>query len=160
MSDQWVTDFASEEHRREQVRTSEAAVLSRRNEATQFHLRTLMDLLHDRVARDIDAFAREFPDRRVAFEDDPSGCGFVVRRESYPEGRIRIEPAVSDASIKVEYFFASSSGTSSPKLLELVVDGHHTGELHFKDDKAQRAFRGIDQLSEYLLVPIFRGRPR
>jgi len=47
----------------------------------------------------------------------------------------------------------------APKLLELVPDNEQGFAVHVKENQGQ-AFRGVEQLSEYLLVPLFTGHPR
>jgi len=115
--------------------------------------------LKDRVARDVEAFDRELPERRVSFEECAFDEGFSVRRDSYPEAHMTVTPNPQDGSIRVQYLFASADGLSAPKLMELVPDGEQGFAVHMRDHWKQ-AFGTIEQLSEYLLVPLFTGDSR
>lgn len=158
--DDWVTHFAEEERQRDRARSREAVAAAQQIENAEFHLRNLVDLLGARVALDVEAFAREFPERELAFEENPLDGGFTVRRGHYPDVRLTVEPNMNAGSIVVEYVFASQTGTLAPNPKILELGGHASGSLHFRDEPGQHAFRTIGQLSEYLLVPVFTGRPR
>jgi hypothetical protein len=74
--------------------------------------------------------------------------------------RLTVEPNEDTGTIALSYVFASQSGVLAPKPTTLELSGHAGGWPHFRDDAGQHAFRTIAQLSEYLLVPVFSGRPR
>lgn len=158
--DDWVKHFAAEERQRDQVRRREAAAAAWKAEYVEFHLRKIVDLLADRVARDVEAFAREFPERGLTFREDPGSQGFIVRREHYPEASLTLHPDMGAGTITASYVFASQSGTHTPKAQILELGGQTVDTLHFRNEAEQQAFRTIAQLSEYLLVPVFTGRPR
>jgi hypothetical protein len=82
-----------------------------------------MDLLRSQAAHDASVFAREFPDQKIAFEDDPDTGGFRVIRQHYPEAHLTVVPKVTDGTVQVQYLFASADGTLAPHLLELVPEG-------------------------------------
>jgi hypothetical protein len=155
-----VAHFIEEERQREGADSRERSAAARQHENVEFHLRNLVDLLRTQVAGDVDAFSREFPDRAVTFETGPSDGGFTVRRGHYPHVQLVVEPNMNTGSIVINYVVASETGTQAltPKFLDL--GGHTSSSLHFRDEPEQRAFRTIAQLSEYLLVPVFTGRPR
>ena len=157
--DDWVPHFFEEERHRERLQSREAASALQRAENNAAHVRTLMDLLRARMSGDIEAFAKAFPDRKISQEEHPGG-GFTMRRGHYPEVRLTVEPNPNAGTLTVDYVFASQSGVLTPKPMFLELADHPAGRPHFRDDGGQHAFRTIAQLSEYLLVPVFTGRPR
>ena len=159
MPQNWVARLVDEERRKDQTHRHEVAAAVHNAEAARFHLQCLMVALKDRVARDVKAFARELPDRRVSFEECALDDGFAVRHDSYPESHLTVTPNPHDGLIRVQYLFASADGLSAPKLVELVPDGERGFAVHVKDGPTQK-FVSIEQISEYLLVPLFTGHSR
>lgn len=160
MVDDWVKHFIEEERQRQRAHSLEAAATAQRLEDVEIHLRRVVDSLSARVARDVEAFAREFPERSLAFEENLLDGGFTVRREHYPEARLTVEPNMNAGTITINYVIASQTGTLAPKPKVLELGGHTIDTLHFRDESGQHSFRTIGQLSEYLLVPVFTGRLR
>jgi len=160
MAKGWVKRFAEEERRRDVSDRREVDALEHEADAVRAQNRALLDALRAQVARDVRAFAREFPDRAITFEPGPLDGGFIVRRGHYPEVDLTVAPTDAAATISVQYLLASGSGTLAPKPRELVVAGHDADAAHFRDEEGQQAFLKIEQLSEYLLVPVFTGRLR
>jgi hypothetical protein len=158
MSQNWVARFVDEEKLKDQVQRRDIAAAAHHVEVVRFHLQYLMVALKDRVTRDVEAFAREFPDRRVSFADCDVEDGFTVRRDCYPEAHLTVTTN-RDGSIRVQYLFASGDGTSSPKLMELVPNGERGFAVHVRHGGGQ-SFAGVEQLSEFLLVPLFSGHSR
>jgi len=159
MPENWVTQFAAEERRKEQALNRDLAAAVHHADAVRFHLQYLMVALKDRVARDVETFAREFPGRRISFEDSALDEGFTVRRDCYPEGHVMVTPNPHDGTIRVQYLFASADGLSVPNLVELVPNGDRGFAVHLKGSERQ-TFPGVEQLSEYLLRPLFIGQAR
>jgi hypothetical protein len=115
--------------------------------------------LKDRIGRDVEAFAGAFPERRVSFRKCELDDGFVVRRDAYPEAQLTVSLNPDDGSIRAQYLFDSADDLPAPKVLELVPDNEQDFAVHVKENQGQ-AFRGVEHLSEYLLVPLFTGHPR
>jgi hypothetical protein len=159
MPQNWVARVVDEERRKDQTHSREVAAAVHNAEAARLHLQCLMVALKDRVARDVEAFARELPDRRVSFEMCAFDDGFDVRRDCYPEVHLTVTPNPHDGSIRVQYLFASADGLTAPRLLELVPDGEYGFAVRMKDGSRQK-FGDLEQLSEYLLVPLFTGDSR
>jgi hypothetical protein len=159
MAKGWVRRFAEEERRRDAVERREVDTVAEQGEAVRARSLALLDALRTQVARDVKAFSREFPGRSISFEQGLPGGGFVVRRGHYPEVHLTVVPNLSGSAISVQYLLASGTGTEAPPPRELVVAGHDDAP-HFRDEESQQAFRKIEQLSEYLLVPVFVGRLR
>ena len=159
MPQNWVTRVVDEEKQKARTHDREVAATVHHAEAVRFHLQCLMVALKDRVARDVESFTRELSDRRISFEDSAIDDGFAVRRDCYPEAHLTVTPNPNDGSIRVQYLFASADGLSAPKLVELVPDGERGFAVHVKDGPRQK-FGSIEQISEYLLVPLFAGHSR
>ena len=157
--DDWIGHFVEEERQRERTRLLRTAVASQEAENAALHVRRLMASLGARVSGDVENFARAFPERRLSYESHPGG-GFTARRGHYPEVRLTVEPNEDNGTITLSYVFASQSGVLAPKPSILELSGQAGGWPHFRDDAGQHAFRSTAQLSEYLLVPVFTGRPR
>jgi hypothetical protein len=159
MLQDWVARFVEEERRKDKAHRRDEAAAVHDAQAVRSHLQTVMVALKDRVARDVDAFARELPERRVSFEECPLDDGFAVRRDCYPEAHLTVTPTPHDGSIHVQYLFASADGLSAPALLELVPNGDPGFPVHLRDG-GNPSFKNAEQLSEYLLVPLLTGEAR
>jgi hypothetical protein len=159
MPQNWVARVVEEEKRKDETHRREVAAAVHHADVIRFHLQCFMVALKDRVARDVEAFARELPDRRVSFEMCGFDDGFSVRRDCYPEVHLTVTPNPDDGSIRVQYLFASADGLSAPKLVELAPDGERGFAVHVKDGERQ-SFRSVEELSEHLLVPLFTGHSR
>jgi hypothetical protein len=155
----WVTRFAANERHRNETEDHMAVLLAHSADVALFRLQTLLGSLRECVAEDVAAFALQFPERSVHFENVPVNGGFAVRREHYPEARVTVIPDMSAGTLHIEYLFASMQGITTPKPLELTFDGDDVRGWHFKDDPDHRV-RSVYELSEYLLVPVFSGYPR
>jgi hypothetical protein len=157
--DDWVSRFAAEERTREEAESRASAKAADRLQTMRFHVRTQLDLLDARVAQDVQAFAREFPERAVTMEKLSEG-GFRVHRDHYPHVTLTVEPHWDTASLHASYVFVSQAGKVAPKPIVLELDERSGQGSHFWHDAGQHTFRSLEQLSEYLLVPVFTGRPR
>ena len=155
----WIGQFVEEERQRERTLSLQTAVAAQEAENAALHVRRLVASLGARVSGDVEKCAREFPERRLSYEAHPGG-GFTVRRGHYPEVRLTVEPNEDNGSITLSYVFASQSRVLAPKPSVLELSGQAGGWPHFRDEAGQHAFRSTAQLSEYLLVPVFTGRPR
>src|SRR5262245_6506664 len=158
--DDWVLHYVEEERQRSAGENRTAATTTHEKAQDRLHSQNLVDSLRTRVERDVDMFAREFPDLAVTFEATPLDGGFRVRREHYPTAVLTVEPRLDEGGIAAEYVFASQSGTVRPSPTFLEFSGHATRGPAFRNDAEQLAFRTTAQLSEYLLVPVFAARPR
>ena len=157
---EWVTRFVDEERQREQGRRSEERTAAARTHASREHLTDLMDSLRDRVARDVEAFDRQLPDRFVTLEDNPPGGGFIIRRGRYPEARLTVEPHPETGTFRIHYVFSSETGIVAPPMREVFVGGDSLRDLRFADTNEPVSWHSLSELSEDLLVPVFGGRPR
>jgi hypothetical protein len=159
MSENWVTQVAAEERRKELARSHDLAAAAHRAGVVRFHLQYLMVALKDRIARDVEAFNRELPDRRISFEESTVDDGFAVRRDCYPEGHLTVTPNPHEGTIRVQYLFASADGLSAPNLIELIPNADRGFAVHVRGSEP-RSFANVEQLSEFLLRPLFIGQAR
>ncbi len=165
MTDGWIARLAEEERARDSVRTRAAAAATRKRDLVRANGQRLLDELHAAVVRDVDAFRTEFPGdaaRAILFEVSDDGGGFLVRKPENPAAALSVEPHLAAASISCEYRFTPANGMPAREdrfefgFTSDVSDGTlqitHTGTGH--------VFAGADALSEFLLAPVFTGRPR
>ncbi len=132
-----VARLVKEEKRKDEAHTPEIAGALHHVEVVRLHLLYLMLALKDRIGRDVEAFASAFPERRVSLRKCDS----------------------DDGSIRVDYLFDPADGRLAPRVLELVPDNEQGFAVHEKENQGQ-AFGGVEQLFEYLLVPLFTGHSR
>jgi hypothetical protein len=78
MPQNWVARVVDEEKRKDETHSREVAAAVHHADVVRFHLRCFMVALKDRVARDVEAFARELPDRRV-----PSKCALSMMGSTF-----------------------------------------------------------------------------
>jgi hypothetical protein len=158
--DDWVQHYVEEERQRSAGEHRAAGATTHEKAQDRLHFQNLVDSLRTRVERDVEAFGQEFPELAVTFEATPLDGGFRVRREHYPTAVLTVEPSLDEGGIVVQYVFASQSGTSRPSPTFLELAAHATKTSPFRNEPEHLAFRTTAQLSEYLLVPVFSGRPR
>lgn len=140
------------------MRIDDAVTSLNRDDVVRCRLHTLMDLLSDRVRRDVELFATEFPERAISYEEDIATGGFIVRRGHEPAAHLTVTPVAYTGSVLVDYVFTSSTSTVAPKPLTLVFDGDGIRGWHVARDPG-RPVRSLAEFSEYLLTPIFTGEP-
>jgi hypothetical protein len=161
---EWIKRIADDERRRDAVRVREEEAVARRADLVRLSGRRLLDELHMAIARDIEAFREEFPGdpaRDILLESDAAG-GFVVRKPGFPSVTFtavaRLEAA---AALDCHYRFFSANGMPPREdRFELVFADDGAEALRIQAQHAGHAFATTDALSEYLLGPVFTGRPR
>jgi hypothetical protein len=159
MATNWVTQVAAEERHKEGARRSEISAAAHRAEAIRLHLLSLMVALRNQMTRDVETFHRELPNRHISFVETSRPDEFAVRRDWYPEAHLTVSAHPQDGTIQAQYLFASAEGLSTPKLIEVLPDGSRGFAVHLKDSE-RPSFAGVEQLSEYLLRPLFTGQSR
>ncbi len=164
MTGAWITRLAEDERKRDEVRLRAAEVDARKAEFARVHGQRLFDELRTTLVRDIDAFRGEFPGdsaREIIFDAVLSGGGFVVRKPRSPSAILTVSPHLLTASISCEYQFTSTNGMP-PRVdrLDFIFTSVADDTLHVKQQGTGQLFTNADALSEYLLIPVFTGRPR
>ena len=158
----WIKRIADDERRRDAARVREAAEAARKADLVHLNGRLLLDELRAVVARDVEAFREEFAgdrSRDIALDLMEATGGFVLRKPASPAVTLTAAPDLDTATMDCRYQFTSTSGLPPrQEHLELVfAEGADT--LQIKTHTGQ-AFASVDALSEYLLGPLFTGRPR
>jgi len=160
----WIKRVADDERRRDATRLAEKEEVARKADLVRLHGRRLVDELQAAIRRDVESFRSEFagdPARNVVVEATTDGGGFVVRTPASPPVSLTIEPRLEAATLACCYRFSSAGGLPPrDDRFELVFAGDGGGVLQMKHQGTWRVFPTADVLSEFLLVPVFTGRPR
>ena len=163
----WIKRIADDERKRDAVRVREEEIAARKADLIRLNGRRLLDELRAAVARDIEAFRDEFAgDRSRDIVLDPAEAtgGFVVRKPVPLAVTLTVAPHLETAAMDCHYQFTSTNGLPPREdRVELVFapDGVAGAEtLQIKTQRTGQVFASADALSEYLLGPVFTGRPR
>jgi hypothetical protein len=159
----WITRLADDERKRDALRSSEVEAAARKTDLVRRHGRGLIDELRATIAQDIDAFRHEFPGdpaRDVIIDSEAEG-GFAVRKPGYPSVSLSVAPRWDVAAVGCCYRFTSNDGLPAREdRFELVFAPHRDDAAQFKHHGSGQVFATAETLSEYLLTPVFTGRPR
>jgi hypothetical protein len=161
----WIARLAADERTRDDVRARAAEAAARQADLVAVQGQRLLGELRTTIVRDIDMFRNEFPGdsaREILFEAVHPDGGFVVRKPSHPTAALSVAPHLSAASISCQYRFTPTNGLPPREdRLELMFSSNGGDDtLHLKHQGTGQVFTNADALSEYLLVPVFTGRPR
>ena len=163
MTGAWITRLAEDERKRDDVRLRAAEVEARQAELVRLHGQRLFDELRTTLVRDIEAFRDEFPGdsaHEIVF-DAVHGGSFVVRKPQSPTAILTLTPHLSAASVSCEYRFTSPNGMPARNdRFEFIFTSAADNTLQIKQQSTGQVFTNADALSEYLLIPVFTGRPR
>jgi hypothetical protein len=163
MTTGWITRLADEERKRDALRSSERDAETRKADLANRLGRRLIDELGATVTHDLDVFRGEFPDdrgREVIFESEAEG-GFVVRKPAHPAVSLSVAPRWDVGSVCCRYCFTSDNGLPARHdRFDLVFVAYGDDTARFRHDGSGQVFAALDALSEYLLTPVFTGRPR
>ena len=160
----WIKRLVDEERKRDAVRVREEAEVGRKADFVRVHGRRLIDELRATVTRDVKAFRDEFPGDRardiVLEATEPEG-GFVVRKPESPAVSLTVAPQLEAATVGCHYRFTLTNGLPPREhRVELRVAGVEGETLRMEHHETGQLFATADVLSEFLLVPVFTGRPR
>ena len=163
----WIKRIADDERKRDAARIREEEIAARKADLVRLNGRRLLDELRAAVARDVEAFREEFAgdrSRDIVFDPTEATGGFVVRKPASSAVTLTAAPHLETATMDCHYRFTSTNGLPPREdRLELVfapdgVAGADT--LVIKTQRTGQVFASADALSEYLLGPVFTGRPR
>jgi len=165
MATEWIVRLADDERKRDAVRSRAADAATRKADLVRANGQRLLDELRAAVVRDIETFRSEFPGdaaRQILFEPVQAEGGFVVRKPEYPTASLSIVPHLLAAAISCEYRFTPTNGLPPREdRLEFVFTSEGgDGALQIAHRGTGQVFTSADALSEFLLVPVFTGRPR
>lgn len=160
----WIKRIADDERKRDAVRVREEETAARKADLVRLNGRRLIDELRATVTRDVEAFRDEFAGDRVrdivVEATEPDG-GFVVRKPAAPAVSLTVAPHLDAAAMRCHYRFTPTNGMPPREdRVELVFAGDGGETLQIKHHGTGQVFATADALSEFLLVPVFTGRPR
>jgi hypothetical protein len=160
----WIKRLVDDERKRDAVRVRAEEAAARKADLVRVLGRRLIDELRTTVTRDVEAFRDEFAGDRardiVLEATEPEG-GFVVRKPAAPAVSLTVAPHLEAAAIACHYRFTPTNGLPPREdRLELVFAGDGGETLQMKHPGTGQVFATADALSEFLLVPVFTGRPR
>lgn len=159
---QWVMRLADEERKRDAVVAGAREAAARDAAFVLAYGRGLVESLVATIGSDVERFRQEFPDdplRHMAMDAGADG-GFEVRRSGFPTVELHVAPEWSTATVNCRYRFTPSAELATREdrfVLGFVPVGD---EAHFKHHASGQVFANVAALSEYLLTPVFTGRPR
>jgi hypothetical protein len=160
----WIKRIADDERQRDAVRLREEERVARKTDLIRVNGRRLVDELRTAVARDVDAFRHEFlgdPSRDIVVDTTEATGGFAVRKPASPAVTLTAAPNLETATVACHYQFTTANGLPPRESrLDLVFTGDETDTLRLKTPSTGQVFPDADALSEYLLVPVFTGRPQ
>jgi len=160
----WIKRLVDDERERDAVRAREEEAAARKADLVRVHGRRLIEELRATVTRDVEAFRNAFagdPGRDIVFENAEPEGGFVVRKPESPAVSLTVAPHLEAAAMGCHYRFTSTSGLPPrEQRFELVFAGVEGETMQMKHHETGQVFTTADALSEFLLVPVFTGRPR
>lgn len=165
MPGEWIVRLAEDERKRDDVRLRATEAAARKADLVRVHGQRWLDQLRTAIVRDIATFRNEFPGdpaREILFEAVQPDGGFVVRKPEHPTAALSVAPRLVAASLTCEYRFTPANGMPprEDRLEFMFTSDGGDDTLQIKHDGSGRMFTNADALSEYLLVPVFTGRPR
>jgi hypothetical protein len=158
----WITRLASEERRQDAVLAVARSAAARDAALVTTHGPRLLESLAMMIASDVERFRQEFPDdlvRHIAVDMAPDG-GFEVRRSAYPCVTLNVAPQWTSKVVGCRYRF--TPGPALPVREDRFALGFAPlqDDACFKHQGSGQLFISLPALSEYLLTPVFTGRPR
>jgi hypothetical protein len=162
---EWIKRIADDERKRDTVRAREDETAARKADLVQRNGRRLIDDLRKTVTRDADAFREEFAgdlarDIVVEASDLPDG-GFVVRKPAPAAVSLTVTPNLEAHAMVCHYRFTLTNGLPPREdRIDVIFAGDGAETLQLKHHGTGQVFATADGLSEFLLVPVFTGRPR
>ena len=160
----WIKRLADEERQRDAIRVREEETAARKADLVRVQGQRLFEELVATVTRDVEAFREEFArdcPRDIVFEHSQPDGGFVVRRPESPAVSLTVAPRLEAAAVGCHYRFTRTDGLPPREdRLELVFVSDGVEMLQIRHPGTGRVFATAEALSEFLLAPVFTGRPR
>jgi len=160
----WIKRIADDERKRDAVRLREDEKAARKTDLVRRNGRRLVDELHATMTRDIEAFRSECagdPARDIVVEATSPDGGFAIRKPAPSAVSLTLMPNLDTAAMACHYRFTLTNGLPPREDridVTFVGDGGET--LQMKHHGTGQVFATGDALSEFLLAPVFTGRPR
>jgi hypothetical protein len=164
---EWIKRVADDERKRDLVRVKEVEVAAAKADLIRRNGRRLVDELRAAISRDAEAFSSEFPGdpaRAIAVEALEGGApdgGFIVRKPAPAAVSLTVSPNLDAAAMACHYRFTLADGLPPREdRVDVVFAGDGADTLQMKHHGTGQVFSTADKLSEFLLIPVFTGRPR
>jgi hypothetical protein len=159
----WIKRIADDERRRDSVRVKEDEVAARKADLVRRNGQRLIDELRTTMSRDADAFRDEFPGdatRNIAVDATTPDGGFVVRKPAPAAVSLTVSPNLDAATMVCHYRFTLADGLPPREdRIDVMFAGDGGDTLQMKHHGTGQMFSTADKLSEFLLIPVFTGRP-
>ena len=161
---EWIKRIADDERKRDSVRVKEEEAAARKADLVRRNGRRLIEELRATVTRDVGAFRDEFAGdsrRDIVVEDLGSDGAFVVRKPAPAAVSLSVTPNLEAAATVCHYRFTLLDGLPPREdRIDVMFAGDGGEVLQMKHHGTGQLFATADALSEFLLVPVFTGRPR
>ena len=160
----WIRRIADDERRRDTVRVREDEMAAQKADLVRRNGRRLIDELRATITRDVEAFRAEFAGdlaRDMVVDAAAPDGGFVVRKPAPAAVSLTVTPNLDAAAMVCDYRFTLPNGLPPREdHIDVMFAGDGGETLHMKHHGTGQVFATADALSEFLLVPVFTGRPR
>jgi predicted HD phosphohydrolase len=159
----WIKRLADDERKRDAVRVAQQEETVRKADVVRRHGGRLVDDVHAAILRDVESFRQEFPNddsRDVVLDTRRADGGFVVSKRASPSVSLTVDPHLEAATLACHYRFNLPNGLPPRHDRFDVLFAGDAEALQMKHNDTGRVFATADALSEFLLVPVFTGRPR
>jgi hypothetical protein len=160
----WIKRVADDERKRDAVRVREDEITARKADLVRRNGRRLLDELRTTVTRDVEAFRDEFAGdlaRDMAVDATAPDGGFVVRKPAPAGVSLTVTPNLEAAAMVCHYRFTLANGLPPREdRIDVMFAGDGAETLQMKHLATGQVFATADALSEFLLIPVFTGRPR
>jgi hypothetical protein len=160
----WIKRLVDDERKRDAMCVRKEEDAARKADLVRVHGRRLIDELRATVTRDVEAFRDEFAGdcvRDIVLEATEPEGRFVVRKPAAPAVSLTVAPHLDAGAMGCHYQFTPTNGMPPREdRFELVFAGDEGPSLQVKNHGTGQMFAIADALSEFLLVPVFTGRPR
>ena len=160
----WIKRVADDERKRDAARVRDDEMAARKADLGRRNGRRLIDELRATVMRDVEAFRDEFAGDRardIVVEATVPDGGFVVRKPAPAAASLTVTPNLAAAAMLGHYRFTLPGGLPPREdRIEVMLAGDGGETLQMKHLGTGQVFATADALSEFLLIPVFTGRPR
>jgi hypothetical protein len=160
----WIKRIADDERRRDTERVKVDERVARKADLIRRNGQRLIDELRATVMRDVEAFRDEFAGdlaRDIVVEAASPDGGFAVRKPAPAGVLLTVTPNLEAAAMACHYRFTLANGLPPREdRIDLMLAGDGGELLQIKHHGTGQVFATADALSEFLLVPVFTGRPR
>ena len=159
---EWIARLAVEERGRDAATALARNAAARDAALVTSHGPRLLESLATIVSNDVARFREEFPDdpvRHMAVDLVADG-GFEVRRSAYPTVTLNVTPQWTAGVVACRYRFKPNADLPVREDRFVLSVAPLGDAAYFKHQGSGEGFASLPALSEYLLTPVFTGRPR